>query len=123
MGYRSKARSGSWTPSMTAYLPKRNPNHIVEARSGLWTFYSGKTQARAFTMCAFCTKPQVETNAGWCYRKHFNTGMTMTGPVTQHACPTCAKDPKKVVPALIKVVPAPSVMVTSGRRGQRRGGP
>jgi hypothetical protein len=89
---------------MSSYLPRKNPDHVVVARSGLWTRYSGKTQARPFTMCGFCQAPQLATNAGWLYRKHFNTGMTMLGPVTQHACPKCAKDPKKVNPSEIAVV-------------------
>lgn len=89
-------RPASWYPSMSEYLPKRNPTHVVHHRSGPWKFYGSKTAARVFTMCAFCNTPQLVTCRGWMYRKHFGSGFTMLGPVTQHACPTCAKDPTKV---------------------------
>lgn len=95
MGYGISPRKHFWYESLSNFrAPSR---HKVERRSGPWIFYSGKTQPRQFTLCSFCKAPQVKTNKGWMYRKHFNSGSPMGGPVTQHACPKCAKDPVKVV--------------------------
>lgn len=112
---RGRGQPKFWYPSMSGFMPpKRNPNHVVQRRSGPWMFYSGKTGARPFTMCAFCKVPQMNSNLGWMYRKHFNTGSPMAGPVTQHACPKCAKDPKKVDLAAGKTGAVPR---STGRSG------